>query len=119
MKAKYIKRREVFESEAEALLQRRHAVKGPPGDVWPVYLLATAAGELRLSIHTDLCLCEQPWFAGGGWPWVAGRFEDVTTTGTTGRTTLGRAWNCLSGQRERRGRLLGSAQSGAIDQGNR
>jgi hypothetical protein len=77
MKAKYIKRRELFERETEALLRGLRAVKGPPGDIWPVYLLATPAGELRLSIHTDLWLCDKPWFTGGGWPWVAGRFEDV------------------------------------------
>jgi hypothetical protein len=77
MKAKYIKRREQFGREAEALLQRLGAAKGPPGDLWPVYILDTPAGELRLSIHTDLWLCDKSWFRGGGFPWIAGRFEDV------------------------------------------
>ena len=77
MKAKHIERREQFEREAGRLLKSLGAVEQRSSNPWPQYTLNTPAGELRLSIHTDLWLCDQPWFKGGGWPWVAGRFEDV------------------------------------------
>jgi hypothetical protein len=77
MKAKPIKHREQFEREAGELLRSLGAVQDKEREPWPCYFLNTPAGELRLSIHTDLWICDKPWFQGGGFPWVAGRFEDV------------------------------------------
>jgi hypothetical protein len=94
MKAKYIKRRQQFEREASALLESLGAVKVECPDPWPVYSLATLAGPLRLSIHTDLWSINEPWSNSGGLPWIATRFEDVKAA----HTLTGRESNPYSGK---------------------
>ena len=77
MKARFVKERKRFEVEAVALLKSLNAIELKSNNPWPVFGLATPAGNLRLSVHTDLWLCDKPWFSGGGMPWIAGRFDNV------------------------------------------
>ena len=82
MKAKHTQRREQFEREAGELLKSLGAIESKEREPWPCYFLTTLAGELRLSIHTSLWLCDKPWFQSGGFPWVAARFDDVRVAHT-------------------------------------
>jgi hypothetical protein len=77
--AKYIKRREQFEKEARDLLRRLGAVEPQENPYpWPIFNLATKAGNLRLSFHTRLWCARETWFrADHDSPWIAGRFDDV------------------------------------------
>lgn len=85
MKPHYLKQRELFERQAVELLTRLGAVEernmGDSQDrPWPQLVLATAAGELRLSVHTDLWTlkAKEPWVRSFSVaPWIAGRFADI------------------------------------------
>jgi len=81
MCGRYLKRRKLFEQEARALLLRLGAVEQAKGQYdWTNFTLATKAGELRLSLSTDLWLLTQPGdWRGGHAPWIACRFADVAT----------------------------------------
>ena len=94
MRAKHKKRREQFAREAIGLLESLGAVAASNGDPWPIYLLKTPAGQLRLSIHTGLYLIDAPWFRDGDSPWIAGRFEDVAAA----KNLLGNEVNPYSGK---------------------
>src|ERR1035438_5408526 len=75
---RYIKRRELFDSEVRRVLKGLGAKSDPTQNVpWSCYRLDTKAGPLILQVHTELFLRGKSWAHGKGWPWVSGRFSNV------------------------------------------
>jgi hypothetical protein len=71
-------RRQLFEAQAtELLLSLGAALEATNSNPWPQFTIDTMAGMLHISLHTDLWLCDKPYFQKGGVPWIAARFNDV------------------------------------------